>query len=97
MREMTHDELCRLIRTMAYRAGSVSALARRQGVSISTLNNMRTGRNPWTPKVLRLLGLEHVRVAERVSVPPVRTAPARPYQPMWRLGDWPSRYHVPVD
>ncbi len=89
MRQMTHGELCRLVRRKQYEAGSLRRLCEQTGCNISTLSNMLGGRNRWTPKVLCLLGLEHVRVAERVYVPPVRTAAVRPYQPMWRLGDWP--------
>jgi hypothetical protein len=97
MREMTHEALCQLIRRQARCCGSLSALARRQGVSISTLSNMLHRRNRWTARVLGLLDLAHVRVVAEAAVPavvePVLSAPhVRPYRPMWRLGDWPSRY-----
>lgn len=88
MRQMTHEELCQLIRRKQYEAGGLRVLCARHGIHVSTLSNMLGGRNRWTLKVLRLLGLEHVRVMERVSVPPVKL-PGTPYRPMWRLGDWP--------
>lgn len=97
MREMTRDELCRLVRAKACAVGGLSELCRRQGVHISTLNNMLHGRNRWTERVLRLLNLAHVRVVERADAEPVAVAvvrQARAYQPMWRLGDWPSRYRA---
>ena len=54
------------------------------------------GRNRWTPKVLRLLGLEHVRVVDGVEdcVEPLTVVVGRASRRMWRLGDWPSRYRV---
>lgn len=92
MREMTRDELVGLIRKQAVACGTLRALCARQGVHISTMSNMIHGRNRFTPRVLRLLGLGHVRIVARVEEPatpvPVRQAPT--YRPMWRLGDWPS-------
>lgn len=94
MREMTREQVVRLIRRQAAACGTLRALCARQGVHISTLSNMLHGRHPFTPRVLRLLGLDHVRIVARVAVGPVQAPAARPYQRMWRLGDWPSRYRV---
>lgn len=97
MREMTREQVVVLIRRRVAECGTLRAYCARQGVHISTLSNMLGGRNRFTPRVLRLLGLEHVRIVERVdgaAVEPVLDAPKRPYRPMWRLGDWPSRYRV---
>lgn len=97
MREMTREQVVRLIRKQAAACGTLRALCARQGVHLSTLSNMLGGRNRFTPRVLRLLGLEHVRIVARVdgaAVEPVPDAPKRPYRKMWRLGDWPSRYRV---
>lgn len=44
-------------------------------------------RHAWTPYTLRAVGLEGVAVVAEVQTAPVRHA--RPYRPMWRLGDWP--------
>lgn len=97
MREMTRAELCQLVRAKAYAVGGLSALCRQTGLHLSTLSNMVHGRNLWTERALRLLGLEHVRIVERVDAEPVAVAVVRQataYKPMWRLGDWPSRYRV---
>lgn len=96
MREMTCEQVVRLIREQAAACGTLRALCRRQGVHISTLSNMLHGRNPFTPRVLRLLGLAHVRIVARVEGVEAETllVPQRPYRRMWRLGDWPSRYRV---
>ena len=77
--------------------GTLRGYCAQQGVHISTLSNMLHGRNRFTGRVLRLLGLEHVRIVARVegaAVEPVPAPGGRPYRPMWRLGDWPSRYQV---
>lgn len=97
MREMTREQVVAQVRRMQREAGGLRALCARQGVHISTLSNMLGGRNTWTVRVLRLLGLEHVRIVERVDAEPVAEVvvrQARTYKPMWRLGDWPSRYRV---
>lgn len=97
MREMTREQVVGLIRRQAAQVGTLRGYCAQQGVHISTLSNMLHGRNRWTPRVLRLLGLEHVRIVARVdgaAVEPVPDAPKRAYRPMWRLGDWPSRYRV---
>ena len=97
MREMTREQVVRLIRKQAAACGTLRGYCARQGVHISTLSNMLGGRNRWTARVLGLLDLAHVRVVAEAAVPavvePVLSAPhVRPYRPMWRLGDWPSRY-----
>jgi lambda repressor-like predicted transcriptional regulator len=97
MRELTRAELCQLVRAKAYAVGGLSALCRQTGLHISTLSNMVHGRNRWTERAMRLLGLEHVRIVERADAEPVAVSvvrQARTYRPMWRLGDWPSRYRV---
>lgn len=94
MREMTREELSGLIRRRAVAHGSLRQYAAAHGVHLSTLSNMLHGRNRFTLRVLRLLGLDHVQVVARVAVEPVPSAPARPYRRMWQLGDWPSRYRV---
>lgn len=94
MREMTHAELCQLVRAKAVAVGGLSELCRQQGVHVSTLSNMLHGRNRWTERVLGLLNLAHVRMVERADAEPVAVRQARAYQPMWRLGDWPSRYRA---
>ena len=94
MREMTRAELCRLVRAKAGAVGGLSELCRRQGVHLSTLSNMLYGRKRWTERVLGLLNLAHVRIVERADAEPVAVRQARAYQPMWRLGDWPSRYRA---
>lgn len=89
---MTHEELCRLVRRKQYEAGTLRRLCEQTGCNISTLSNMLGGRNRWTPRMLSLLGLDHVRVVEAPSRPTSPVEPAqtiRPYIPMWRLGDWP--------
>lgn len=94
---MTREQVACLVRRRVIEAGSLRGYCARQGVHISTLSNMLGGRNRWTPRVLRLLGLDHVRIVARVAgaaVEPVPDAPKRPYRPMWRLWDWPSRYRV---
>lgn len=53
---------------------------------------MLHGRNTWTQRALRLLGLGDVQVVVEGEGQPVAVVPvpsARPYRPMWRLGDWP--------
>lgn len=97
MREVTREQVVWLVRRKIAEAGTLRAYCQRQGVHVSTLSNMLGGRNRWTPKVLRLLGLEHVRVVGRVDgrVEPLAALPTRAtYRPMWRLGDWPIRYRV---
>lgn len=97
MREMTRAQVVLLVRRRIHGAGTLRAYCQRHGVHVSTLSNMLVGRNRWTPKVLRRLGLEHVRVVGRVDgrVEPLAALPTRAtYRPMWRLGDWPSRYRV---
>lgn len=105
MRPMTREALTHMIRRNSRSAGSLSAYARRYRVNMSTLSNMLQGRNRWTPRVLSLLGLSHVRVVEAAASEtgaPVQERPVREtlgarastYVPMWRLGDWPSRYRA---
>jgi hypothetical protein len=97
MRERTRAELCQLVRAKAVAVDGVSELCRRQGVHVSTLSNMLHGRRRWTERVLGVLNLAHVRIVERADAEPVAVSAvrqARAYQPMWRLGDWPSRYRV---
>lgn len=91
---MTREQVVRLIRKQAAACGTLRAFCARQGVHISTLSNMLAGRNRITPWVLRLLGLEDVRIVETVPVPAGRS---RAYRPLWRLGDWPSRYRVDAE
>ena len=91
---MTREELSGLIRRKAVAYGSLRQYAAAHGVHLSTLSNMLHGRNRYTLRVLRLLGLDHVQVVARVTVEPVQDAPIRPYRRMWSLGDWPSRYRV---
>lgn len=94
MREMTREQVEALIRKKVAACGTLRALCARQGVHISTMSNMLHGRNRFTPRVLRLLGLEHVRIVDPASLPAVPVSPGRPHRKMWRLGDWPSRYRV---
>ena len=97
MRELTRAELCVMVRAKAYAVGGLAALCRLHGLHMSTLSNMLGGRNRWTERAMRLLGLEHVRIVERADAEPVAMAvvrQARTYKPMWRLGDWPSRYRA---
>ncbi len=98
MRELTREQVVAQVRRMQREAGGLRALCARQEVHISTLSNMLGGRNRWTVRVLRLLGLGEVRVVDNAGhqgrlgvVTPLLTKPARR---MWRLGDWPSRYRV---
>lgn len=77
---------------MSREAGTLRQLCARHGVHISTLSNMLGGRNIWTVRVLRRLGLGDVQVVPSGEGQPVGVAamlPERPYKPMWRLGDWP--------
>lgn len=95
MRELTRAEVCQVVRAKALAVGGLLELCRRHGVHISTLNNMLGGRNRWTERVLGRLDLAHIRVVERVDAEPSAVGAvkqARAYKPMWRLGDWPSRY-----
>lgn len=99
MREMTREQVVVLIRRRVAECGTLRAYCARHGVHISTLSNMLGGRNRFTPRVLRLLGLEHVRIVARVDGSATETmlVPQRRYRPMWRLGDWPSRYRVDAE
>ena len=90
---MTRGHVVAEVRRMQREAGTLRLLCARVGVHVSTLSNMLGGRNIWTVRVLRRLGLGDVRIVEQADAAvalPVRSA--RAYQPMWRLGDWPSRY-----
>ncbi len=92
MRQMTRGQVVAEVRRMGREAGGLRALCARTEVHPSTLSNMLHGRNTWTQRALRLLGLGDVQVVEAVEGQPVAVAPvpsARPYRPMWRLGDWP--------
>lgn len=72
--------------------GRLSVYARRRQVPLTTLMNTLKRRHAWTPYTLRAVGLADVVVVGEVPAVPVRHA--RPYRPMWRLGDWPGRYRV---
>lgn len=89
MREMMREQVVGLIRKKAAACGTLRALCARQGVHISTMSNMLHGRNRFTPRVLRLLGLEHVRIVDQAPLPVAPVASGRPHRKMWRLGDWP--------
>lgn len=90
MREMTRLQVAGLIRRKALEYRTLRAYCEAHGVHISTLSNMLGGRNQFTRRVLGLLGLEHVRIVEQADpAVPLPVRPARAYQPMWRLGDWP--------
>lgn len=89
MTQMTRVEVEAWVRREIAKCGGLMAYARQQRMSPSTLNNTLSRRHVWTPYTLRLVGLPGVQVVAEpvVSAAPVRAA--RPYQPMWRLGDWP--------
>lgn len=94
MTEMTRAEIEAWVRRGIAECGGLLAYARQQRMSPSTLENTLKRRHVWTPYTLRLVGLPGVQV---VVDPVAQAAPkpvARPYRPMWRLGDWPSRYQV---
>lgn len=98
VRAMTREQVVAEVRRMQREAGGLRALCARQGVHISTLSNMLGGRNTWTVRVLRLLGLGEVQVVDNMGhqgrrVPAVPRLP-QPARRMWKLGDWPSRYRV---
>lgn len=90
MRQMTRGQVVAEVRRMGREAGGLRALCARTWVHPSTLSNMLHGRNTWTLRALRLLGLDEVQVVETVEGEPIVPVPsARRYRPMWRLGDWP--------
>lgn len=90
--EMTMSEIRQLIRQRAHKMGGMLALARSIGLHDSTLHNILSRKSTVGPRVLAALGLHAVSIA---SEGPVTTEPvepvreARPYRPMWQLGDWP--------
>lgn len=99
MRQMTRGQVVAVVRRMGREAGGLRALCARHQVHPSTLSNMLHGRNTWTRRALRLLGLDDVQVVDGVvrhtpTVEPAQTI--RPYIPMWRLGDWPVWRHGKV-
>lgn len=93
MREMTREQVEAWVRSEAAQyGGRLSVYARRRQVPLTTLMNTLKRRHAWTPYTLRAVGLADVAVVAEAPAVPVRHA--RPYRPMWRLGDWPSRYRV---
>ena len=89
---MTRDQVVAQVRRMQREAGGLRVLCARHQVHISTLSNMLGGRNVWTVRVLRLLGLGDVQVVEGTGVASAINEleqRAVAYRPMWRLGDWP--------
>lgn len=93
---MTREQVEAWVRSEAAQyGGRLSVYARRRQVPLSTLMNVLKRRHAWTPYTLRAVGLAGVAVvAEVQAAPSVPVRHARPYRPMWRLGDWPSRYRV---
>lgn len=96
MREMTREQVEAWVRSEAAQyGGRLSVYARRRQVPLTTLMNTLKRRHAWTPYTLRAVGLADVAVVDEVPAVPVRHT--RPYRPMWRLGDWPSRYRVAAE
>ena len=93
---MTREQVEAWVRCEAAQyGGRLSVYARQRQMPLSTLMNALKRRHVWTPYTLRLVGLAGVVVVAGVQAAasaPVRHA--RPYRPMWRLVDWPSRYRV---
>lgn len=74
MMQMTRVEVEAWVRRGIAECGGIMAYARR---------------HVWTPYTLRLVGLPEVQVVAEPVATAVPVRAARPYQPMWRLGDWP--------
>jgi len=89
MMQMTRVEIEAWVWRGIADCGGLLAYARQQRMSPSTLTNVLSRRHAWTPYTLRLVGLPGVQVTAEPVATAVPVRAARPYQPMWRLGDWP--------